>query len=414
MAADYNKILYKDYENLLSKFEKQEQSLKELKHIVTTLNNTIESLNETITSLQETIKLKDEEILRLKSKNNRDSSNSSKPSSTNGFKKVITNRREKSDKSKGGQKGHEPHSLINKLQKFINSGNVEEEIIDVNKNDENKDKKYIERRVIDVKITKHLTIYRYYPDNNGNYNIPECHNQYVQYGNEIKSICIDLMNNLYNSTDGVVRFIDDITSGGITLSKGTLINWSEELSNKLLPEINKIEESLLNSYYINHDESQIKINGDGNNILCACNEKYVRLWVDEHKSQEALNRIGFLPKYQGIIVKDGTELYNPYGILLSQCLSHILRYLKPYYTDIKHIAPKKMSDFLSKYNSLRNELLKKKITSFTDIQYQEIINEYDQILDEWEKELREDINNYLFDDEYKLFRRMKYDNKKYG
>lgn len=59
----------------------------------------------------------------------------------------------------------------------------------------------------------------------------------------------------------------------------------------------------------------------------------------KHKSQEALKEIGFLPKYHGIIVKDGTELYNSFGIGLSQCLSHILRYLKPYYTDIKHNAP---------------------------------------------------------------------------
>ena len=260
-------------------------------------------------------------------------------------------------------------------------------------------------------MTKHITRYRYYPNQDGKYDIPKCHNQYVQYGNNTKAICVDLMNNLYNSTDGVVRFIEDITNGGITLSKGTLILWNNELSNLLLPEINKIEDSLLNSYYINHDESQIKINGDGSNILCTCNKKYTRLWVHEHKSQEALKEIGFLPKYQGIIVKDGTELYNSFGIKHSQCISHILRYLKPYYTDILHTAPKEMSDFLIKYNTLRNELIEKKITSFTDDKYQEIINEYDQILDKWEKELRDDTNNYLFDDEYKLFRRMKYDNK---
>ena len=29
------------------------------------------------------------------------------------------------------------------------------------------------------------------------------------------------------------------------------------------------------------------------------------------------------------------------------------------------------------------------------------------------KKLREDINNYLFDDELKLFTRLKYDNKKW-
>ena len=36
------------------------------------------------------------------------------------YKKVITNRREKSDKPQGAQKGHKPHSLNNKLEKFIN------------------------------------------------------------------------------------------------------------------------------------------------------------------------------------------------------------------------------------------------------------------------------------------------------
>lgn len=62
--------------------------------------------------------------MRLKSKNNKDSSNSSKPSGTNGHKKVITNRGEKSNKKQGGQKNHVPHSLTNKLEQFISSGNA--------------------------------------------------------------------------------------------------------------------------------------------------------------------------------------------------------------------------------------------------------------------------------------------------
>ena len=411
MARGRINDFYEQYEELVIKFEKQEKLLKETKELVSTLNNTIKSLNETIEKQNIIIENQQKEILRLKSKNNRDSSNSSKPSSTNGYKKVTTNNREKSSKSKGGQFNHQPHSLKNKLEQFVNSGDVQEEIIEINKNDNNKNKRYIEKVVIDIKVTKHITRYRYYPNKNGKYNIPKCHNQYVQYGNNTKAICVDLMNNLYNSTDGVVRFIEDITNGGMTLSKGTLILWNNELSNYLLQEIDKIEENLLDSYYINHDESQIKINGDGNNILCACNKKYTRLWVHKHKSQEALKEIGFLPRYQGVIVKDGTELYNQFGIMLAQCLSHILRYLKPYYTDIKHISPKKMSDFLSKYNNTRNELIKHNITSFSKDEYYKIISEYNQILDEWEKELREDTNNYLFEDEYKLFRRMKYDNK---
>lgn len=112
------------------------------------------------------------------------------------------------------------------------------------------------------------------------------------------------------------------------------------------------------------------------------------------------------------VAKDGTELYNPFGIKLSQCLSHILRYLKSYYTDIKHTFPKKMNNFLNRCNSIRNSLINKEINSFTNFEYTKLIEEYDSILDGWEKELREDTENHLFDEEYYLFRRMKYDNKK--
>ncbi len=406
----YESGLYNQYEELLQKSESQEKLIKENKKLISELNKTIQSLNKLVSTLQETLEKKDQEILRLKSKNNRDSSNSSKPSGTNGYKKVIVNRREKSDKPRGGQKGHKPHSLNNKLAKFIESGNIEEEIIEINKNDYNKNKRYIEKVVIDIKVTKTLKRYRYYPDEKGKYNIPKCHNQKVKYGNNIKAICIDLMNHLYNSTDGVARFIEDITNEGISLSKGTLILWNNEISDTLSSEVSKIENSLEDSYYINHDESQIKIDGEGYNVLCACNKTHTRLWIHKHKSQEALKEIGFLTKYQGIIVKDGTDLYNPFGIKRSQCLSHILRYLVPYYKEIKHKAPERMKEFLSKCNTLRNNYIKQDFLSFSSGEYQNLISEYNSIIDEWEQELRDDINNYLFDDELCLWTRLKYDN----
>ena len=373
---------YTQYEELLNKFEKQEKIMKENNKLIKNLNNTIDTLNELVK--KQTIKIEEQaqEILRLKSKNNKDSSNSSKPSSTNGYKKVITNRREKSSKSKGAQKFHKPHSLNNKLNQFLNSGNVQEEIIEVNKTEKNKNKRYIEKVVIDIQVTKIVKRYRYYPCEDGKYHISKEHNQYVQYGPVVKATAIDLMNNLYNSTDGVTRFIEDITNGGITLSKGTLINWNNDLSSKLNCEIENIEEKLLDSYYLNQDESQIKINGDCHNILCACNDRYVRLWQSKHKSQKAIDEIGFLPRFKGVIVKDGTELYNKYGCFLSQCLSHILRYLKGIYDFIEHKAPKKMADFLSKYNTKRNSLKEKGVTSFNKDEYSNIIKEYELIIDE--------------------------------
>lgn len=220
------------------------------------------------------------------------------------------------------------------------------------------------------------------------------------------------MNNLYNSTDGTTRFIEDITNGGMTISKGTLCLWASDIAFRLTPEIKNIENKLLEGYYLNHDESQIKINGDGHNILCACNKFYTRLWIHKNKSQEALKEINFLPKFKGIIVKDGTELYNPFGLFLSQCLSHIQRYLKGIYENNNHIFPRKMKEFLSKFNTIRNEMIEKNISNFSDNEYQLIINEYDSIINGWEQELKNDTNNHLLEDETKLWSRLKYDNKK--
>lgn len=412
MSKYCSKSLYDQYEELLTKFEEQEELLKETKELVSNLNNTIESLNETNKKLVKENEDLKKELLKIKANNNKDSSNSSKPSSSNGLKKVITNRREKSNKKQGAQKGHKGHSLNSKLDKFINSGNVQEEIIEINKNENNKNKRYIEKVVIDIKVTKHVKRYRYYPNEDGKYNIPKYHNQYVQYGNNVKSMTMDLMINLPNSTDGIVQFVKDITNNGITLSKGTLINWENLLSSNLEEDTNKIEENLHNSYYINHDESQIKIDGESYNILCACNNLYVRLWHSKHKSQDAIDEIGFLPKFKGVIVKDGTELYNKYGIYLSQCISHIQRYLKGIYDFNNHKGPKKLSEFFTKYNNLRNDYIKAKKDKFSENELNNIIKEYDNILNIWEEELRKDTNNYLFDDELKLFKRIKYDNKK--
>ena len=415
MTANYSNSLYKDYEKVCNKLDAVLSELaeirKEHKNEKKELMKKIDELTKIVNNQQKLLEEKDKEILRLKSKNDRDSSNSNKPSSTNGYKKIQINNREKSNNKQGGQKNHIPHSINNKLNKFIQSGDIDEEIIEVNKTESNKNKRYIEKVVIDIKILKTLKRYRYYPDENGKYNIPKMHNQNVQYGPFIKAICIDLMNHLPNSTDSVTRFIEDITNGGMTISKGTLVLWNNEIANILMPEIECIETSLLDAYYINHDESQIKINGEGNNILCACNKTHTRLWINEHKSQKALIDIGFLPKYHGVIVKDGTELYNSFGTLLSQCSSHILRYLKPYYTEIKHKSPQKMKDFLSNCIHERNVLINKNISSFTDAKYNLLISEYDEIINDWEIELKEDTNNHLFNDEYCLWRRMKYDNK---
>lgn len=377
----------------------------------TTIDEKVECIDSMQTEIDEIKKKLQIAILKLEkyeksAKTN--SSNSSKPSGSNGFKKVITNRREKSTKSKGGQKCHAPAFLSEeKLDNIIESSNSVLEVIEVGKVNRNKHKEFKVRRIIDVEMIIKVKEYRYYPDKKGKYNIPkEQQNIVNQYGNNIKAIAANLMMHTYNSTDAVQSFIES-TTNCIKLSKGTLINWVQCLSEKLKPQLKAIDISLLESYYLHCDESQIKINGEASNLLCISNNEHTRLYVSKSKSSESIKKITFLEYYLGKIVKDGTDAYNSFGSARAQCISHILRYLKGIYDFSPHKGPKLMEKFLLKLNKTRNQLIDKKVESFSKQELSEIMEEYHTILKNWKNEWQNDWseNSMICDDERKLLHR---------
>lgn len=338
----------------------------------------------------------------------KDSSNSSKPSSTNGFKKVITNRREKSNKKQGGQTGYVGAFLRDPMvRENINLNDIETEIIEINKNEENKNKEVVIRKVIDIEVKTKITIYKYYPDNNGKYYIKKEHNSPIQYGSNIKAMAVDLMIFANNSTDAVVEFFSSITNGVIKLSKGSLIEWQNKGVKILEPQIKNIQTNLMGAYYTNNDESQIKVNGEGYNILGCSNKKYTRLWVSKSKSQKALEDIGFLTHYKGIVVKDGTDLYNKCGKKRAQCLSHILRYLKGIYDFNNHEGAKEMAKLLSEINEKRNRYIEMGKEKFEKDEIKEFNKNIDIIFKNWKKEWMKsnEVENPVYEDERRLLSR---------
>ena len=210
----------------------------------------------------------------------------------------------------------------------------------------------------------------------------------------------------YNSADATQNIISSITNNCLEISKGTLINWSNEAKEKLMPELENIEKEILNSYYAHFDESQIKVNGEAFNEVCASTDKHTRMWTMKCKKHEELEKINFFNSFMGVIIKDGTDLYNGFGIGFSQCISHIQRYLKGIYDFINHKGPKMMAEFLTKNNNYRKELIQKGIEKFEEQEYQKIINEYDEIISIWKKEWISDKNNSQYDEERKLLSRM--------
>ena len=226
------------------------------------------------------------------------------------------------------------------------------------------------------------------------------------YGYNLKALAVDLMYESYNSTDATQNIISSITYNCLEIPRSTLINWSNEAKEKLMPEIENIENKILNSYYAHFDESQIKVDGEAFNEVCASTEKHTRMWTMKSKKHEDLEKINFFNSFMGVIIKDGTDLYNGFGIVFSQCISHIQRYLKGIYDFIGHKGPRMMADFLTKYNEYRKELIQKGIEKFHEKEYNEIMKEYEGIIKIWKKEWMSDKNNPQYDEERKLLSRM--------
>ena len=125
------KSFYRDYENLLIKNDKLSKENRKLKYNQNLLESQIQTLikkdaeaKKEIEYHQNLLKEKDFEIARLKALLNMDGTNHGIPTSQTPInkKKVIPNTREKSNKPKGGQKGHPKQ----KLEKFRDEEVTEE------------------------------------------------------------------------------------------------------------------------------------------------------------------------------------------------------------------------------------------------------------------------------------------------
>lgn len=256
-------------------------------------------------------------------------------------------------------------------------------------------------------MTKVITEYRYYQNEDGTYNIPEYHNRSLQYGENLKSIVCLLNVNFNNSTDDVKAFIEDITNNGITLAKSTILSWNNKLAKNLQPEIINIEEKLNNAYYVNADDSTIKINGESYYDLCVSNETHTKLTISDKKDHKVWNDKTILDDYQGVIVKDGTDVYNGLGIVLSQCLSHILRYIKGVYDFVDHSGAREMEKFIQKCIHERKIAIEKGIESYSQTKIESLHKEFKDIFAKWKSEWMHSNpeNNGVYEDERRLLAR---------
>jgi Transposase IS66 family/Family of unknown function (DUF6444) len=400
MGSNYQKQFQKDYENLVSE-------VGDLKKLIKNLTSTVRMLNETISNMNSTIEMKDNEnkrlileIERLKNNNDKNSSNSGKPTSKDGFKKTIHNSREKSTKKPGGQNGHNGCTKdVSKIMQLLADGNVRHEVINVNASAENEVRPYIVRYVQDIEINTVIREFRYYQNKLGEYNIPREQNNIVTYGNELKAVIMLLVHRVPASMDQAVDFVRLITEGAFNLTKGTITNWSNSLSVKLDSFIGEIFQGLHNSVYVHTDESPLNINGKNNQLHSYSNDKYTLQYVHESKSKEAMEELGFLPEYLGTLIHDHNKVQYNFGTKHGECNAHILRYLKGVKDFTNHTWSEDMAVLLKEILHQRKLLKSLGVSCFDEISMAAYVSKYDKILEQANKQYQADYDNNAYRDE---------------
>jgi len=279
------------------------------------------------------IKMLKKRIKALEDRFNQNSTNSSKPPSTDWFKKKI-NLRKKTGRSPGGQKGHRGHNLkmtdspdsINVISISSCSG-CGRSLKDISPDGYRKQQVF-DLPPIEIKVEEHRAEEKICP-HCGQLNrasFPEGVNQPTQYGPRIKAYAVYL--NQYQLLPyGRIRelFLDLFGTG---LSTGTIVNANRVCYEALKPVEEMIKDKITASGVVHFDETGLytekkrwwlHIASTGNLTYYGCHPK---------RGKAATDDIDILPNFGGIAIHDGWDTYFKYRCDHGLCNAHHLRELK--------------------------------------------------------------------------------------
>ena len=304
------------------------------------------------------------------------SSNSSKSPSTD----LNRERKSKSTSSKkpGGQNGHKG----TRLEKFKKPNKIR--FIRINKKNlppgKYNEVGYESRQVVDIKIKKIITEYRVQilEDEKGKKykaSFPKGIDTEVQYGNNLKT------NSVYMSQFQLLPYnrIQDYFSEqmNIPVSTGSIFNFNKETYN-LLETFDEIaKKKLIESSLMHVDETGININGKRKWLHLASNNLWTYFFPHDKRGSKAINAIGIIPKFLGVLCHDHWKPYYNYKQCShALCNAHHIRELERAIEIDEQKWAKQMQDLLIEANkeviSSGGVLSKKRANEYRE-RYREII-----------------------------------------
>jgi transposase len=309
------------------------------------------------------------------------SNNSSKPPSSDPNRNTSNKKKGASKRKPGGQAGRKG----SQLKPIKDPDEVKTLKLDKRRLPKGnyKEAGYESRQVMDFTVSIHVTEYRaqILIDEKGNRfvaDFPELVTRPIQYGPKTKASSVYMSQYQlipYNRIKD--HFSDQI---GRNISTGSFFNFNKEACN-LLTRFDAIaKEKLIASRRINVDETGININGKRLWLPTACNDKWTYFYPHKKRGSEAIDDIGIIPRFSGVICHDHWKPYYKYNCKHALCNAHHLRALEWSQSEDKQGWAQVLQKFLLKLNKKVDNaggMLTKRQYDYYKKEYMKILNKAD-------------------------------------
>ena len=333
----------------------KEQAVKMVKEEPEQAADMLVALTKTVNVLVIKVDELTSKVEDLEGRLSKNSSNSSKPPSSDGYRKPSPKSlRKKSGRKSGGQKGHKgstlskvsiPDRVINHSTANCSCGLCLKEGVVLSEE---------RRQVFDIptprlEVTEHLV--QTVECSCGKINtgiFPEGVNSPAQYGPGVRALAVYLNQYQHLPYERTCEALRDLF--GCTLSQGTLQNILIECHKKLEKPEKAIKRHIQSSEVAHFDETGLRINKKTRWVHSASTVSATHYHVHDKRGADAAVSAGILPEFKGTAVHDGWKSYMSFQCRHGLCNAHHLRELIFIEEQFKQKWAKKVAGLLREIN----------------------------------------------------------------
>jgi transposase len=287
-----------------------------------------------VSELLERLNRLEAEVKDLQGQLRKDSCNSSKPPSGDGFGKRARSLRSPSERRSGGQAGHpgqtlewrsDPDAVERHPVTVCSTCGVSLASVPV--------EDVLARQVLDIPpielvVTEHQVEVKGCPHcghvNQGSF--PREVNTVVQYGPRLKGMMVYLMEGQLLPSHRVCEVLRDLV--GVGVSEGTLYTTREQCFERLAPIEAGIRQAIQQAAVVHVDETGLRVNQRLWWLHVASTHGLTYYFAHPKRGQVAIDEMGILPTFSGTAVHDGWKSYQRYDCEHALCNAHHLRELQ--------------------------------------------------------------------------------------